>query len=108
MSDAPTPCLFGTARLFWRSFLPAWLFPIFFLVGGLASDHVGHPELFFWLIAVPLFLWSFGRPALLWFRGKVTYWPLVFWLMLTPFIVWVLAVYARLFVLHLAGASSAA
>jgi hypothetical protein len=87
--------LMNTARVYWRSFAPAWIFPVFFLYGGLASESLGHPLLFFWGIAAPLFLWSFFRAVRVVEHG-VSFWHCVFWAMLVPFVIWAGAVFSRL------------
>jgi len=95
--------LMGAAKMHWRAFAPAWVFPVFFLFGGVESERLGHPLLFFWLIAVPLFFWTFGRAAAVWSRRQLGYWPTVFWAILVPFLIWAVAVYTRLVVLRLLG-----
>jgi len=97
------PSLAATARDYWRAFAPAWVFPLVFLYGGLASERIGHASLFFWAIATPLFFWSFGRASAPWLRQEVSYWHGVFWSMVMPFLIWVLAVFSRLAVLGLLG-----
>jgi len=92
--------LVAAAKAHWRSFLPAWIFPFIFLYGGLASDAIGHPQLFFSVIATPLFFWSFYRATHLSIRRKIGYWRCVFWGMVVPFMVWILAVFTRLAVLR--------
>jgi hypothetical protein len=97
--------LFGAAKLFWREFAPAWIFPVLFLYGGLASERVGHPLAFFWLIAVPLLFWCFARAARPWLQGHLSYWHCVFWSMLVPFAIWAAAVYSRLVVIYLSAST---
>jgi hypothetical protein len=88
--------LLGVARKHWRSFLPAWLFPFVFLYGGRISEHIEHPLLFLWVIALPLFFWSSIRASNPWINKEIGYWYFVFWGMLVPFALWVLAVFSRL------------
>ena len=103
MSDALPRSLLQSARLFWREFIGAWLFPLFFLLGGVAAERLGHPALFFWLVAMPLFFWAFARASRPWLRKQVKYWHAVVLGMLLPFAVFALAVYARLVAVHLQG-----
>ena len=92
----------------WRSFAPAWLFPIAFLYGGQAADQFGHPLVFFWVIAAPLFFWSFAHATAPYRKKQIGYWHMVFWSMGVPFLIWILAVFSRLAMLGLAnGAISA-
>ena len=99
MEDDARPGLVAAAKAHWRSFLPAWIFPVFFLYGGLASESAGHPALFFWVVAAPLFFWSFFRATRVSIRLKIGYWCCVFWAMVVPFLVWTIAVFSRLVVL---------
>lgn len=96
MEQVRPTTLIGTGRAFWRNFLPAWIFPVFIIFGGLASDTLGHPLLFFWLVASPLFFWSFFRWARLWLERKVRYWHAAFWGMVFPFIIAVATAFSRL------------
>ena len=107
MADDADISLIAAAKMHWRVFLPAWIFPLVVLFGGVASEQLGHPALFFWVIAAPLFFWSFFRAMGVCRRGQLSYWYTVFWGMLVPFIIWVVVVYSRLFVLHLLGANHA-
>ena len=79
----------------WRSFAPAWLFPLSFLYGGLAADQLGHPLVFFWVVAAPLFFWSFACATVPWSKKQVSYWHTVFWSLGVPFFMWTLALAAR-------------
>lgn len=97
--------LTNTAKVFWRDFAPAWAFPVVFLYGGLASDELGHPFLFFCFVAAPFFFWSFNRASRPYFQKKVSYLHGLFLGMLFPFIIWVVAVFSRLAVLRLLGES---
>ncbi|QNA88012.1 hypothetical protein G4G28_05100 [Massilia sp. Dwa41.01b] len=101
MTQERPDTLIKTARIFWRDFAPAWGFPFVFLYGFLASDRLGYPFLFFWLVAAPLFFWSGNRASRPYFQKKARYWHVVFWGMLIPFIVWAFAVFSRLHVLRL-------
>ena len=107
MANGATASLIEAAKIHWRSFAPAWVFPLVFLFGGLASERLGHPALFFWIVALPLFFWAFSRATAVWRKGGLGYWPTVFWAMLVPFLIWAAAVYAGLFVLYLVGADHA-
>jgi hypothetical protein len=88
--------------------VPAWIFPFVFLYGGLAADKIGHPLLFFWLIAAPLFFWSFARASSPWRRKEVGYWSGVFWSMVVPFLLWALAILSRFAIMGLVGGAHAA
>jgi hypothetical protein len=102
--DALPTSVLETARRFWREFVAAWLFPPFFLFGGVAAERLEHPGLFFWLLALPLFFWSFGRASRPWVRREVRYWHAVTLGMLVPFGVFALSAYARLvFMAHHGG-----
>ena len=103
MSDQAQTTLLASARNYWRSFAAAWVFPLVFLFGGLLSEELGHPLVFFWLIAAPFFFWSFFRA----FRAPVNYWHMAFWGFLVPFIIWAAAVYTRLLVLNLVAGDHA-
>lgn len=95
--------LIKTARIFWRDFAPAWIFPLVFLCGFLVFDSLGHPFLFFWIVAAPLFYWSGNRASRPYFQKKAHYWHVAFWGVLVPFIVWAVAVFSRLYVVRLFG-----
>ncbi len=103
MGNYKARALVSTARSYWRSFAPAWIFPLIFLYGGLASDQLGHPDLFFWLIAVPLFFWSFRLALTPCLRKEISYGHYVFWGMVTPFLILATAVYSRLVIVRLLG-----
>jgi hypothetical protein len=98
----------ATVRMYWRRFLPAWVFPFIFLYGELAANEAGHPVVFFWAVAAPLFFWSFGRATLPWLRQEAHYWHIVFWAMVVPFLIWVFAVFSRIAVLAALRAANAA
>jgi len=100
MERDATPGLLAAAKEHWRSFLPVWVFPVIFLYGGLAADAVGHPELFFWVVATPLFFWSFFRATRFSIQRKIGPWRCAFWAMVVPSLIWVLAVFTRLAVLR--------
>ena len=106
-STQPT-YLWGAAKSYWRSFLPAWVFPFVFFYGGGVSDSFGHPNLFFVVVALPLFFWSFFRSARPWLRHQVKYWHCVFWAMVVPFLVGIVAVGSRLALLGLLHGSGKA
>jgi hypothetical protein len=93
--------LWGSAKTYWRSFLPAWLFPFVFFYGGGVSDSLGYPNLFFAVVALPLFFWCFFRATRPWHRHQVRYWHCVFWAMVIPFLVGIVAVGSRLALLGL-------
>lgn len=95
MTDTQDSTLISTARSHWRAFAPAWIFPVVFLFGGLASDRMGYPNLFFFAV-LPLFFWSFYRAGGPWRRGEVRYWHGAFWSLVAPFIIWAIAVFAHL------------
>ena len=90
----------GTARRFWRHFAPAWVFPVVFLYGGVASESLGHALLFFVLVVTPLFFWSFFRSTRPHREKLIPYWHWVFWGVLVPFLVWGVAVLTRLALLR--------
>lgn len=97
LMDAPTrTTLLRTARVHWRSFAPAWGFPFVFLFGGLAAERIGHPLIFFFLVAVPLFFWSFSRATAPWLKQEIGYWHCIFWAVVVRFLLWVFAVAANL------------
>jgi hypothetical protein len=105
MAEDTQISLIAGAKAHWRVFFPAWIFPLVFLFGSAASERHGYRGLFFLVVAAPLFFWSFFRAMGVCRTGQLSYWHTVFWGMLVPFIIWVLAVYSRLFVLHLLGAN---
>jgi hypothetical protein len=87
--------LLEAARTHWRAFMPAWIFPAVFLFGGVASDRMGHPDIFFFAV-LPLFFWSFARASGPWRRAEIRYWHGIFWCVAAPFVVWILAIFAHL------------
>ena len=101
METSRSVSLSDAARSHWRSFLPAWIFPFVFFYGGGVSDSLGHPNLFFIMIAMPLFYWSFYRASRPWLQRRVKYWHCVFWAMLVPFCMGIVAVASRLALLGL-------
>jgi hypothetical protein len=107
MGNGTTISLLGAAKAHWRLFIPAWVFPVVLLFGGTLSERLGHPLLFFWLVAVPLFFWALSRASVPWRQGQLKYWPTVFWAMLVPFVIWAIAVYVHLLLPQLTGTSHA-
>jgi len=101
MEQTQPPTLFAAAKCFWRNFAPAWVFPVFFLYGGLAAEEIGHPFLFMSFCAIPLFFWSFFRASRPWLQQKIKYWHCAFWAIIFPFIIWAFAVFSRLALLGL-------
>ena len=98
----------SAVRSRWQSFLPAWLFPVFFLAGGVTSERLGHPQAFFFIVATPLFFWSVSRAMGPWRRGELGYWVCAFWGIMIPFAIWVVAVLVRLaFIGELRGVHAA-
>jgi hypothetical protein len=95
--------LFKAGKLFWRSFAPAWLFPVVFLYGGIASEELGDPLLFFFFVAIPLFFWSFLRASRPWLEQKIQFWHSAFWGLLLPFLIGMLALLSRDTVFGLLG-----
>jgi len=91
--------LLQVAKLHWRSFWPAWVFPAFMLFGGLLADKLNHPLLFFNVLGIPLFFWSGLRAVGPWVRREIRYTHFVFWSMIVPFITWGILVFARIFLL---------
>lgn len=87
--------LFEAGRIFWRSFAPAWLFPVVFLYGGIASEKLGYPLPFFFLVAIPLFFWSFFRASRPWIDQRIRFWHSAFLGVLLPFVVGTIAVVPR-------------
>jgi hypothetical protein len=101
MESVQSASLWGAARVNWRNFAPAWLFPFVLFYGGGVSDSLGHPNLFFTFIALPLFFWCFFNGTRPWRRHQVKYWHCVFWVMVVPFLVGFVAVGSRLALLAL-------
>lgn len=87
--------LFKAGKLFWRIFAPAWLFPVVFLYGGIASEELGYPLPFFFFVAIPLFFWSFFRASRPWLDQKIQFWHSAFWGLLLPLLIWTVAVLSR-------------
>lgn len=108
MESTRPATLIASFKVFWRSFAPAWAFPIAFLFGGLTAEDIGHPQLFFWLVAMPLFFWSFFRATRPWMEQKIYYWLCMFWAMVVPFLIWSAAVFSRLAILKLMGGAHGA
>lgn len=92
MNDQPVQTFLDAAKKHWRSFLPAWLFPIVFFYGGKIADRADHPGLFFFAIAIPLFFWSYGRASSVWTRREISYRHAVLMGLLAPLVVWVVVV----------------
>ena len=84
--------LFEAGKIFWRSFAPAWLFPVVFLYGEIASDELGYPLLFFFFVAIPLFFWSFFRASRPWINQRIRFWHSAFWGLMLPFLIGTVAV----------------
>jgi hypothetical protein len=101
MTDVASPSLTGVVRTHWRSFAPAWVFPLFLLFGGTFAESKDWGGVFFVVAALPLFFWSFFRAVKPWRDRKAPYIAVVFWSMLVPFVVWCVAVLSRLFVIKL-------
>jgi hypothetical protein len=87
--------LFETAKLFWRYFSVAWLFPLVFVFGGIELDELGYPLLFFFA-AIPLLFWSFLRASRPWMEQRVQFWHSTFWGIVVPLLIWIGAVLSRL------------
>jgi hypothetical protein len=91
-----TPLL-NSAKQNRRYFWPIWIFPFWFLFGGVALEHSSHPFLIFGLIFIPLFFWSFFRATRPWMRREIKYSHYAFWVMVVPFLTWIVLVYLRIF-----------
>lgn len=81
--------------MYWRSFAPAWLFPLVFLYGGVVSQRLGHPVLFFWFIAMPLFFFTSFRASRPWVERKIRYGHYVLLAIVLPFLIWIAAVFSH-------------
>lgn len=92
MNDQHAHTFLEAMRKHWRSFLPAWLFPIVFFYGGKIADRVGYPSLFFFVVAIPLFFWSYGRASGTWTRREISYRHAVLMGLVAPFAIWVVVV----------------
>jgi hypothetical protein len=92
MNDQRVQTFLGAVRKQWQSFLPAWIFPIVFFYGGKVADGVGHPNLFLFVVAIPLFLWSYGRASAVWIRREISYRHAVLMGLVTPFVIWIVVV----------------
>jgi hypothetical protein len=101
MESSQSLNLLGAAKVHWRSFAPAWLFPIVFFYGGGASDSLGYENVFFIFVALPLFFWSLFRAAQPWLRHRIKYSHCFFWAMVVPFLVGFVALGSRLSLLNL-------
>ena len=99
MENTQSSTLTEAVKENWRSFAPAWLFPVVFLYGGAASDTLGCPTFFFFLVALPLFFCSIFLASRPWTRRRIKYWHCVFLALVVPFLVWGIAVFSRLAVL---------
>lgn len=73
--------LLDAAKRHWRSFAPIWIFPFWFMFGGLAADKTRHPNLIFILVFAPLFFWSFFRGRAYGCGGRYNTATIVFWLL---------------------------
>jgi hypothetical protein len=93
MIDRP-PTLIAAGKVFWRTFAPAWAFPVVLLLISVGSDRLGHPLLAWWIFGMPFFFWAFFRATRPWLNGQIRYWHQVFWGMLVPFMVFVVLVSA--------------
>jgi hypothetical protein len=95
--DALQPqSLMAAARLHWRTFVPAWIFPIVLLFGFQAANALGHAMAFWSLVLTPLFFWSFVRWASLWLEDRICYWHSVALGVLLPCIIWIAAAASQL------------
>ncbi len=61
VTDPHMPSFIATPRVLWQSFVPVWLFPIFFFVGAqLAGRERFFPAWLFWVVALSLFFFGVG------------------------------------------------
>jgi hypothetical protein len=93
-ADAPRG-LFRAAIIHWRSFAPAWAFPVFFFSGTRVAEAVRQGEPVFLFVAAPLFFWSFWRAMRPVRQGLLAYGPYVFWGMVVPFLIWGAVVFSQ-------------
>jgi hypothetical protein len=103
MTDSfePKTTLLNAAKRHWRSFAPIWIFPFWFMFGGLAVDKTQHPTLIFIFIFAPLFFWSFFRGTRVWMRREIQYSHYSFLAFVVPMLIWVVIVYGRIFILKM-------
>ena len=96
--------LTAVGRLYWRKFLPAWLFPIAFFLGVFFPGWSKHPEAYvflFWLPIAGLCLRAAGAP----YRQRLVTWPqIMFWTVVVPVLIWVTLI-AAVFGLALAASA---
>jgi hypothetical protein len=91
--------LLQAAKRHWRSFVPAWVFPVGFFFGWLATKETKHSFVIFIFLFVPFFFWSFFRSAQPWMRREIKYSHYSFWAMVVPFFIWVILVYGRIVII---------
>jgi hypothetical protein len=65
--------LFETAKMFWRYFVVAWVFPVVLVYAGIGLAELEHPLIFF-MTALPLLFWSFFRASRPWMGQRVQFW----------------------------------
>jgi hypothetical protein len=94
-SSSSFPSLGGSARLYWRSFIYAWLEPVFILVawptlgafGLLSTSRSAAISLF--VVIAPTFFFADYKARRPLREGKVTRLHYVVWATLIPFAIWV-------------------
>lgn len=96
MEDLQPQSLMAAVRAHWRTFVPAWIFPIVLLYGFRVADDLGHPMVFWSLVLTPLFFWSFVRWACLWLEDRICYWHSLVLGVLLPFTIWIAAAASQL------------
>ncbi len=108
VTDPHMPSFIATPRVLWQSFVPVWLFPIFFFVGAqLAGRERFFPAWLFWVVALSLFFFGVGRPAFLFFTRRLSFVSLIVWGMVTPWLIWTSLVFVQYGFQHFGSSASA-
>jgi len=95
--DTKPDTLFGAAKRYWKNFVLAWLFPIFFYYSESIAKQIDLPfRIFFTYIDMPIYFFAFIVSIIPWVRRKILYKHITFWALLFPFMIWVFIVFINI------------
>ena len=85
-----------TAKRYWPYFLPIWIFPIVYLIGGIGAGTFGYGMEFFRSVTLPLLFVCLIVSTSPLRRRDISHLQTMFWGGVVPLMVWIVAVCVRL------------
>ena len=84
----------AVVRRYWRSFLPAWCWPLVLFYGGSLALRNGVITPFLWLVFFPFLVWALVRGSRPGMRKEISVLQTILWVVFFPFVVWAVVVFA--------------